>query len=147
MKKVKGKHIGAYGVFIKNKKIVLIRKARGGYTGKFDLPGGGIEHEETPLEALFREVNEEAGLIVTSYKLIDAISTNIVWQMTSDTLEDLHHFGILYKINAKGKLKKDADGLDSNGACWYKIDELKESELTPFAIYSLKKLGYIVKKQ
>ena len=49
-------HIGAYGVILKDNKIALIRKARGGYKGKLDLPGGGIEHTETPEQALVREL-------------------------------------------------------------------------------------------
>lgn len=41
-------HVGSYSIIIRNENIALIKKARGGYTGKLDLPGGGIEHEETP---------------------------------------------------------------------------------------------------
>ncbi len=145
MKKVKGKHIGAYGIIIRNDKVVLIKKARGGYTGKLDFPGGGIEHTESVVDALYREVMEEAGLIVTSYHLIDAVTTNIVWQMTSDIIEDLHHFGILYKINTKGKLKTTPDGIDSLGARWYKINELKKNMVTPFVLIGLEKLGYKLK--
>ena len=42
-------------------------------------------------------------------------------------------------------LKDDADGLDSEGAGWYKINELKQEELSPFAAYALKKMGYVLK--
>ena len=141
--KVKNKHIGSYGVIIEDEKIVLVKKARGGYLGKLDLPGGGIEHTETPEMALFRELKEEAGVDILNYSLIDAISTNIKWQMKEDVIEDLHHFGILYEVKVKDKnLKSDPDGLDSNGANWYLIKELKKEELTPFALYSLEKLGY-----
>ena len=142
MKKVYNKHIGAYGIIIKNEKIALIKKARGGYLGKLDLPGGGIEHRETPTEALFREIKEEAGVLVIDYKLLDAVSTNIVWQMDENSLEDLHHFGILYIVKVQGFLKHSPDGIDSNGANWYKINQLKKDEVTPFVTYSLEKLGY-----
>ncbi len=54
-------HVGAYGILIRNEKIALIKKARGGYKGKYDLPGGGIEHNETPIETLHREIMEEIG--------------------------------------------------------------------------------------
>ena len=53
---IKKNHIGAYGIIIKNGQIVLIRKSRGGYKGKLDLPGGGIEHQELPHETLKREL-------------------------------------------------------------------------------------------
>ncbi len=136
-------HIGSYGTIIKNENIALIKKARGGYTGKLDLPGGGIEHEETPDEALIREVKEEVNGTVKKYELFSVTSTNIKWLMDEDLMEDLHHIGILYKVEiAEKNLKSDADGLDSNGANWYKIKDLKKEELTPFTIYSLEKLGY-----
>ena len=41
MKTVIKTHIGAYGILIRDGKIALIKKARGGYKGKYDLPGGG----------------------------------------------------------------------------------------------------------
>ena len=51
-------HIGSYGIISNDNKIVLITKARGGYTGLLDLPGGGIEHNESPEVALKREIFE-----------------------------------------------------------------------------------------
>ena len=142
MKTIKNKHIGAYGVIIKDNKIALIKKALGGYTGKFDLPGGGMEHNELPHETLKREIMEEAGFEVTKYDLIDVIATNIKWKMDEDIEEDLHHIGILYKVNVKGNIKHEPDGIDSNGCDWHEISKLKKNELTPFTIYALEKLGY-----
>ena len=98
MKEVKSKHIGSYGFIIKDDKIALIKKARGGYTGLLDLPGGGIEHDETPLDALHRELKEEAGVTVIKEELITATSRTFKWQMTEKTIENLHHIGILYKV-------------------------------------------------
>ena len=74
MKIEKNTHVGAYGFIIKDEKIALIKKARGGYTGLLDIPGGGIEHDETPVEALKREIMEEAGVTVSDYDLLTATS-------------------------------------------------------------------------
>ncbi len=142
---VKNEHIGAYGIIIENEEIILVKKANGGYKGKLDLPGGGIEHNETPAKALKREIMEEAGLIVTNYSLFDVISNNIKWQIKKDLIEDLHHIGVIYKVNTKGILKKDPDGIDSLGAEKYQINKLKKDDLTPFAFLSLEKLGYRLK--
>lgn len=136
-------HVGAYGILIRNEKIALIKKARGGYKGKYDLPGGGIEHNETPIETLHREIMEETGGTVVEEKLFDVTSTNIKWQMTEEKIEDLHHIGILYIITIQEKnLKMEADGLDSEGAVWLLIDKLEEKDLSPFACFALKKLNY-----
>lgn len=136
-------HVGAYGVIIKDNKIILVKKARGGYKGKLDLPGGGMEHTELPEEALKREIMEEAGINIANYKLLDVVATNIKWEMEPNLWEDLHHLGILYTVDTNELfLKNEADGLDSNGANWYNITELNKKELSPFTILALEKLGY-----
>lgn len=134
-------HIGAYGIILKDNKIALIRKARGGYKGKLDLPGGGIEHTETPEQALVRELQEEAGVTVTNYELFGVPSSNITWQMTEDTLEDLHHIGIIYKVEIREEnVKEEPDGIDSEGCNWYAIKALNKEELSPFAKYVVERL-------
>lgn len=127
-------HIGAYGIIIENNKIALIKKANGGYTGKLDLPGGGIEHTESPEQALIRELKEEANVTVKEYTLLMVKDNNITWNIKDDLYEDLHHIGILYQVKIKEKdLKNDPDGIDSLGANWYDIDSLNLDTLTPFA--------------
>ena len=131
-------HIGAYGIITKNNHIVLIKKARGGYTGKLDLPGGGIEHTEKPEIALKREIMEEVGINITSYQLLDVLSNNITWNVRDNYYEDLHHLGVIYLVNTnEDNIKTEPDGIDSNGAMWYAIDSINEKELTPFAKYAI----------
>lgn len=135
------KRIGVYGIIIKDGKIALVRKAKGGYKGKLDLPGGGMEHAETPLETLKRELQEEAEVTVTKAELFDVTSTNIVWETPVNYIEDLHHIGILYKVEIKeDKVKTDPDGLDSEGCDWYEIAKLNKEELSPFTKYVVEKL-------
>lgn len=141
MKKVKKTHVGAYGVIIKENKIALIRKARGGYKGKLDLPGGGIEHTENPLQTLYREIREEVNCTVISAELLDVTATNITWEMDKNLFEDLHHIGILYLVKIKENiLKEDSDGLDSDGSEWIEINSLRQEQLSPFAWYAIEKI-------
>lgn len=143
MEIIKSTHIGAYGFIIKDGKIALIKKARGGYKGLLDIPGGGIEHTESPEDALKRELMEEAGVTVKNYQLLKATSRTFKWNVDDNMIEDLHHIGILYKVEVlEDTLKSDADGLDSDGCNYYEISELKKSEITPFALEGLELLGY-----
>ncbi len=143
MKTIMKTHVGAYGIILHDNKIALVKKRRGGYLGKLDLPGGGIEHTELPEETLRREIMEEAGINITNDKLLDVVATNIKWEMEPNLWEDLHHIGILYQVETNEyNLKTDTDGLDSNGANWYSINELKKESLSPFAILALEKSGY-----
>lgn len=136
-------HVGSYGVIIQDGKIALIKKARGGYKGLYDLPGGGIEHDETPLEALTRELMEEIGVSIVKAELLDAVSKTFKWDVNDELIQDLHHIGILYTVEIEGnELKTDADGLDSLGGEWKDIDKVKEEDVSPFTWMALKKLGY-----
>lgn len=140
------KHLGAYGLIIKDEKIVLIKKVRGPYNGKLDLPGGTIEWGETPEQTLIRELNEEVGIDVIKYELFDANSIIFEW-MHKEKLERGHHLGIFYKIldynnELLEDIKIDEQNDDSLGAKLYEIEKLKKSELSNIANLEIEKLGY-----
>ena len=60
------KHFGVYGVCIREGRILCIRKTRGPYRGRFDLPGGTPEEGESLVETLRREMLEETGFQVSA---------------------------------------------------------------------------------
>lgn len=51
----------ARSIIIKNNKIVMIHSLKYDY---YKFPGGGIENNENPIDAMIRETREESGLIV-----------------------------------------------------------------------------------
>ena len=51
----------ARSIIIKNNKIAMVHSLTHGF---YKFPGGGIEPNETPIEAMIRETKEESGLIV-----------------------------------------------------------------------------------
>lgn len=143
------KHLGAYGLIIEERKIVLIKKKGGPYNEKLDLPGGTIEWGETPEHTLIRELNEEVGIDVTNYELFDANSVVLEW-MHKEELEKVHHLGIFYKIldynnDVLEKNKIDEKNDDSLGARFYEIDKLRKNELSDIAKLEIEKFGYKLK--
>ena len=134
------RHLGAYGLVIKDNSIALIRKSRGAYKGKLDLPGGSFEHGERPVETLTREIKEELGVDVKEYELFDNESVVVDWNYDGEDV-NMHHIGLFYKVLLKDdNLKSDSDGLDSLGASWYKISDLKEDDVAPLVWIELNKL-------
>ena len=134
------RHLGVYGLIIKDNKIALVLKSRGAYTGKLDLPGGSFEHGERPEVTLKREIKEELDADIKDYKLFDSESVVINW-VHNDVEESMHHIGIFYIVTLKeNNLKSDFDGHDSLGANWYDIDKLKESDVSPLVWIELNKL-------
>lgn len=133
------RHLGAYGLVINDGKIALVRKSRGAYTGKLDLPGGSFEHGERPEETLVRELKEELNADVKEFELFDAESVTVDWLQDGEMV-NMHHIGIFYTVTLKeNTLKGDADGFDSLGANWYEISELKKEDVSPLTWIELNK--------
>lgn len=142
------RHLGVYGILIKNDKILLIKKGNGPYKGLLDLPGGTIEFDESPKEALKRELVEEVGIKLTEYDLIDSDSVSFTWEYNNDLFK-VHHIGIFYKIisysgEVNNNIKIDEVNDDSMGADFYDIKSLKKEKSSKIVLLELKKLGYII---
>ena len=60
-------YLGIYGVCLKENRVLCIKKARGPYKNRFDLPGGSQKTSEGFTETLVREFLEETGYKVNSY--------------------------------------------------------------------------------
>ena len=132
------KQIGAYGLLIVDEEILLIKKCGGPYDGKLDLPGGTIEFDERPEDALHRELIEEVGIELEEYELHDVDSVSFDWKY-NDVLVKVHHIGIFYKItryrnDIKSDIEVDLINDDSLGAEFYKISELRKNQLSNIAI-------------
>ncbi len=144
------KQLGAYGLIIKDDKILLIKKFGGPYDSKLDLPGGTIEFCERPGEALKRELMEEVGIEVLDYQLFDADSVSFNWQFKEDVLVKVHHTGIFFIVSnfnneIKNEVEVDEINDDSLGADFFDINKLSKNELSSIAIMELEKLGYELK--
>ena len=122
---------GAYGVATQNNNILLVTQESGLYKGLLDLPGGGIELFESPIEALKREWIEEVSL-----SFLEAVS----FDQLAVTLEleagIFQQFGMIYLVSGLHELNGNKE-LQSN---WYSIELLEETELTPFARHVIKRL-------
>ncbi|MBQ9035350.1 MAG: AAA family ATPase [Alphaproteobacteria bacterium] len=134
-------HFGIYGSIIKNGKILLIKKARGPYTGLYDLPGGSPEKGESYLETLRREIVEETGCEVIKAEN-ERFKSIIFSDFTVESGEKgvLQHNAVLYDVEIKGTPKISGDGLDSNGAVWVDIKDLTAENATPYALMAADKL-------
>ena len=150
MNKVKkSKHLGVYGLIIKEQEILLIDKCGGPYDGKLDLPGGTIEWGEHPEETLRRELKEEVGIVIKKDSLLDTDSCLVEW-INNGELETVHHIGVFYIVEFyEGEILNNIEindiNDDSKGAKFYNIEDLRKKDLSNIAVIAIEKLGYQLK--
>ena len=60
------------GIILSNTCGQVLWARRVGNTDSWQFPQGGINSQETPQQALYRELNEEVGLLAKDVKIIDA---------------------------------------------------------------------------
>ena len=91
--------LGAYAVAVHEDRLLLTRISPIGYpAGAWTLPGGGVDHGESPHDTVRRELYEEAGLEAMSTRLVDVHHVHIVDVGRGDQYEDYHGVHLLYAV-------------------------------------------------
>lgn len=126
-------HLGIYGIIEQNKKILLIRKSRGPYTGLLDLPGGRPHHGEPLLEALRREIQEETGIETDSYSLFGNFSFLIPYQDSQGNQKEFYHIALIYRVGHANlnSFNPEIVDQDVNGSLWLSWSELIHERCSP----------------
>lgn len=92
--------LGAYAVCASDEKLLLTRISTNGYpAGMWTLPGGGVDHGESPNDAVRRELYEETGLTGRSVILRDVHDVHTVDVGRGDMYEDYHGVHLLYVVD------------------------------------------------
>jgi 8-oxo-dGTP diphosphatase len=128
--RVRRQRIGAYGIAHDADGRILLVRAASYLTvaGMWFLPGGGVEHGETPSEALEREVREETGLLIRAHSLLGVLSDT--WPIPDGTL--LHTIRLIYRIDEwSGMLASEADG-SSDHSAWFSSAALESVRLVRY---------------
>lgn len=107
-------------------RVLLIRRASGNeaLVGKYELPGGKLEHGEQPAEALKRELAEEIGVETETIQLYDVL-THI-----DDANHDLHYVTIVYQVSLAPHTRAIKLSPDHSKYVWKKMSEVQQNELT-----------------
>lgn len=101
-------------VIVENGRVVLVRRRREPFKGRWALPGGFVEEHESVEEAVEREALEETGLRIKIVKLLGVYS---------DPDRDPRRT-VAVAFLAKPVSKKLRGGDDASEARWFKLSEL-----------------------
>lgn len=121
----------------------------GVYPGCWIIPGGGIDEDETPQEAIIRELKEETGLDVSPYplELISDTRTATTEKTIRGTGEKVlcdmrfFDFRIVIPLPSAEILVHPSDDLIE--LKWIPIGELASHPLPPPSVELFKQLGYL----
>ena len=132
-------HFGTYAlVFDKGTEdILLIKKSRGPYTGMLDLPGGSPKVNETPKEALIREVKEETGAEIDQAESMGFFETKFKYVEDQEQCL-LTHRGEIFITVLKGNVSIGLISSDTDGCVWVNTDSLLNFDTTPPVLQGLK---------
>jgi ADP-ribose pyrophosphatase YjhB (NUDIX family) len=80
--------VAAYAVVAVDGRVLLTQMSENTpIPGQWALPGGGLDHGETPIDAVVREVHEETGLLVRPERLAGVVGPHHVVYPNSDVVE------------------------------------------------------------
>jgi 8-oxo-dGTP diphosphatase len=115
--------VGAYAVCVQDGAVLLTRFTR---SGRWTLPGGGVDHGEDPRDAVAREVFEETGLAFAVGDLLDVRSHR--WEHTDDdgVPVDVHGVQLLFAGAITGGTLTHEVGGSSDRAEWVPLAEVPD---------------------
>ena len=128
-------HIGIYGICIKDNRLLCIRKEKGPYRNRFDLPGGSQKENEGLTETLVREFKEETGYQIKNYR-----NCRVYDIFVEETNRTVHHIMVFYDVDVNFEqqdevLEKLVDELnDSSGIYWIDLEKLDISNASPIIL-------------
>lgn len=131
--------IAAYGIVTDAAGRVLLVRAAAYLTvaGRWFLPGGGVEHGETPADALRREVAEETGLVVETCSLLGVLSDET---RLPDGVR-LHTVRLVYRVERwSGAVRSELSG-SSDEAAWFDPDDVGGAPVLPYVRTALERFG------
>lgn len=126
------KRVSAYALAVDGDRMLLVRLSEQSpvFTpGLWHLPGGGIDPGEQPVEALARELHEEAGLELADARLVDArtyaaVRGGVSWHLTA----------LFYRVEVRGGAPTVLEENGSTGAvAWLPLADLSPDSLSPAA--------------
>jgi len=106
-------------------RVLLVKANRGFSAGWWNVPGGFVEWDETPLNCLKRELKEELGLEVTRAELLTASSHKF-------ETSPYYMLAFVYLVEVATKqLRLDRTELDE--AAWFPLAKAAQETRNPFA--------------
>lgn len=127
---VRLQRVAAYALVVRDDEVLLTRiSARGFHAGAWSLPGGGIEHGESPVAAVVREVREETGLTVEVGEVAAVVDERVRGSAPSGRDEDFQSIGLVYLATVTGGQLAIEDAGTTDAVAWVPLVDVGAGRL------------------
>lgn len=119
--------IGVYALARRGGDVLLTRiSARGFHSGSWTLPGGGLDHGESPRDALAREVREECGVECRVGDLLDVHDVHFDGTAPSGRFEDFHGVHLVFRADVAPDAQPRVTEVDgtTDAAAWVSVADI-----------------------
>lgn len=131
--------VAAYGLAVADDRVLLTRiSARGHHPGAWTLPGGGVDHGESPADTVRREFVEETGLEVAVGRLLGVHDVHFEGTAPSGRLENYHGIHLVHEVSASGEPHVVEQGGTTDRVAWVPLVEVDDLELLDVARTALR---------
>ena len=121
--------LAVYALVRRGPDVLLTRiSALGAHPGAWTLPGGGLDHGESPRDAVAREVREECGIDCEIGDLLDVHDTHFEGTAPSGRFEDFHGVHLLFRATVAPDAEPEVVEVDgtTDAVAWVSLSELED---------------------
>jgi 8-oxo-dGTP diphosphatase len=123
--------VAAYAYVVRAGALLLTRNsALGPHPGHWTLPGGGVDHGESPIETVRREIGEECGLESEIGELVAVDDKRFTGTAPTGRREDFHAIRIVYRATVPEGIEPrvvEVHGT-TDAVAWVPLAEIAASE-------------------
>lgn len=117
--------LAAYALVVRDDEVLLTRGSAPPHLGTWTLPGGGVDHGESPADAVVREVREETGLWATLGELLGVHDEHFTGTAPHGREEDFHGVQLVFvaTVVTGEPAVQETDGT-TDAAAWVSVADL-----------------------
>jgi mutator protein MutT len=123
-------NLRAAAIILKDEQILLFRRVKEEWGEYWVFPGGGVESNETPEQAMIREIQEELSLQVTEYELLFEVFNDFTMNQQYPPRQEYYYLvtGFVGDVRLGGEEADRISEADQYYPTWVPLARLEEME-------------------